>query len=658
MVIVPASISWPNGLPYSNDFGDIYFSLDDGLAEKDYVFLQANHLAQRFAALADNASFTIAETGFGTGLNFLATWQLWQQTRSVGAWLHYVSLEKHPLTPDDLSRALDLWPSLQTYTAKLLAKYPPLTAGWHRLVFAEENLTLTLLLGDANVLLPELVAEVDVWFLDGFSPDKNPELWQLNLLSSVAKLSKINSTLSTYSAAGVVKRTLEAAGFVVIKQKGFGLKRNMTTATMTSKAPASLSWLSRNSTRRSEHAKTAIVIGAGIAGVSCARALALRGWQVTVIEQADHAASAASGNPAAIIYPKLAPAHLSAWHFQQQSYLSLLSQLRDEKLADVWQESGLLWLLAGNQQREGDKLDSHPWPSSLVRKVEAEEASLLAGLKIDAACLYFPQAGFLHPKALCDSWLDHPNIHCLWHTHIAELNYENDSWQALADNKSIIAQSSVVILANALAAQQLAVSQELPLTPVRGQIAQIESNAALKPLKSVLCYGGYLTPSYGNQHCLGASFLPNNTDTQVTDEDHQHNYQLLKTFLPELAQQTPAIATWQGRAALRAQTSDYLPMVGALPVYEDFCVLYADFKHGKQVPDAPSYHQGLYVSLGHGSKGFCYAPLAAEIIAAEINNEPYPVAERVLTALNPARFWVKALKRRQTVFKSKISCSK
>ncbi len=235
MVIVPASISWPNGLPYSNDFGDIYFSLDDGLAEKDYVFLQANHLAQRFAALAANTSFTIAETGFGTGLNFLATWQLWQQTRSVGAWLHFVSLEKHPLTPDDLSRALALWPSLQTYAAKLLAKYPPLTAGWHRLVFAEENLTLTLLLGDANELLPELVAEVDVWFLDGFSPDKNPELWQLNLLSSVAKLSKINSTLSTYSAAGVVKRTLEAAGFVVIKQKGFGLKRNMTTATMTAK---------------------------------------------------------------------------------------------------------------------------------------------------------------------------------------------------------------------------------------------------------------------------------------------------------------------------------------------------------------------------------------------------------------------------------------
>jgi tRNA 5-methylaminomethyl-2-thiouridine biosynthesis bifunctional protein len=652
MVIEAAELSWPNGLPYSNQFGDIYFSLDDGLAEKNYVFLQANQLAERFSKLSANASFTIAETGFGTGLNFLSTWQLWQQTRPhSGAWLHFVSLEKHPLTPDDLQRALALWPSLAALSAQLLANYPPLTAGWHRLVFAEANITLTLLLGDANELLPELVADVDAWFLDGFSPDKNPELWQLNLLSQVAKLSKVNTTLSTYSAAGVVKKTLEAAGFEVIKQKGFGHKRHMTTATLRLKSPPPLSWQSHATI---SHDKTAIVIGAGIAGVSCARTLALRGWQVTVIEQADHAASAASGNPAAIIYPKLAPAHLSAWHFQQQAYLSLLPQLRDKTLAGIWQERGLLWLLAGNQQREGDKLDSHPWPASLVRKVDAEEASAIAGVSIDVPCLYFPQAGFLHPKALCDAWLNHSNIQCHWQTRVTQLVNHQGAWQALTDDNTVIAQASVVVIANALAAQQLTVSQALPLTPVRGQIAQITTNESLKPLTSVLCYGGYLTPHYSDTHCLGASFLPNNTNTDITDEDHQHNHQLLDSFLPDLTQQLPPISTWQGRAALRAQTTDYLPMVGALPVYDDFCQRYAEFKHGKQVDEAPVYHQGLYVSLGHGSKGFCYAPLAAEIIAAELNHEPYPVAERVLNALNPARFWVKALKRRQTVFKSKV----
>ncbi len=654
MVIEAAELIWPNGLPYSQRFGDIYFSLDDGLAEKNHVFLQANHLAVRFSALANNASFTIAETGFGTGLNFLATWQLWQDTRPVDAWLHYTSVEKHPLTTPDLQRALALWPNLQSLATQLLAKYPPLTAGWHRLVFAEERLTLTLLFGDANELLPELVADVDAWFLDGFAPDKNPELWQLNLLSSVAKLSKVNTTLSSYTAAGEVKRTLEAAGFEVVRCKGFGRKRDMITATLGSKPHPKASWQSRNTIINHASAKTAIVIGAGIAGVSCARALAIRGWQVTVIEQAEHAASAASGNPAAIIYPKLAPPHLSAWHFQQQAYLSLLPQLRDDKLAGIWQECGLLWLLTGNQQREGDKLHSHPWPTSLVRKVEAEEASTLAGLPIDCACLYFPQAGFLRPQALCEAWLNHANIHCLWQTPVANIEQKNGIWHALDQQNNTIAQASVMIIANALAAQQLTPSQALTLTPVRGQIAELDTNDTLQALNTVLCYGGYLTPRYGEHHCLGASFLPNNTETEVTDADHQHNYQLVQTFLPELAQQLPPIPTWQGRAAIRAQTTDYLPMVGALPVYDDFCTRYADFQHGKIIEQAPVYHQGLYVSLGHGSKGFCYAPLAAEIIAAELNNEPHPVAERVLQALNPARFWVKALKRRQVNFKKKV----
>ncbi|MCC6374310.1 MAG: FAD-dependent 5-carboxymethylaminomethyl-2-thiouridine(34) oxidoreductase MnmC, partial [Moraxellaceae bacterium] len=169
--------------------------------------------------------------------------------------------------------------------------------------------------------------------------------------------------------------------------------------------------------------------------------------------------------------------------------------------------------------------------------------------------------------------------------------------------------------------------------------------AALSSLKSVLCYGGYLTPAYNNKHCIGASFWPKNTNTEVTEADHLHNQQLVQHFLPQLAENLPPISTWQGRAALRAQTTDYLPLVGALPIYQNFCQDYAAFKHGKQVHQSPVYHEGLYVSLGHGSKGFCYAPLAAEVIAAQLNNEPLPIAKQVLHALNPARFWVKQLKR-------------
>ncbi|MCP5176180.1 MAG: bifunctional tRNA (5-methylaminomethyl-2-thiouridine)(34)-methyltransferase MnmD/FAD-dependent 5-carboxymethylaminomethyl-2-thiouridine(34) oxidoreductase MnmC [Moraxellaceae bacterium] len=645
MHIQPASLIWRDGLPYSASFDDIYFSPQDGLAETHYVFLQGNQLAQRFEQLAAQHSFTIAETGFGTGLNFLATWQLWQQTsKQTNTWLHFVSTEKHPLTPQDLQQALALWPTLAPYATQLLAQYPPLVAGWHRLVFAEANITLTLLFGDANELLPQLSAQVDAWFLDGFAPDKNPDFWQLNLLQHMAKLSHTATTLSTFSAAGAVKRALEQVGFRVTKQKGFGRKREMITATLTQATIRRPSWLEIPTPVTDN--KQAIIIGAGIAGVSCARALALRGWQVTVIEQASQAMSGASGNPAAIIYPKLAPPALSAWHFQQQAYVYLLNILKHETYKDIWQQTGLLWLLAGNQQREADKIDQHPWPSSLVRKVNTDEASKIAGLQIEHDCLYFPQAGYVQPQALAQHWLTHANINTLYNSQVTQLIKQNNNWLAIDAKQQTIAQAPVVIIANALAAQQLSVSQQLPLTAVRGQIGQFNSSSALSTLKPVLCYGGYLTPAYAQgQHCIGASFIPKNTNTHVTTDDHLHNQQLLAQYLPQLATQLPSIDTWQGRAALRAQANDYLPLVGGLPVYKDFCEDYAALKHGKVMAQAPRYHQGLYVSLGHGSKGFCFAPLAAEVLAAQLNNEPMPIAQSVLNALHPARFWVKQLKR-------------
>ena len=651
MFIEAAQLTWDNGLPYSSHFKDIYFSVDNGLAETHHVFLQGNRLPERFGQLTSEQSFTIAETGFGTGLNFLATWQLWQQTpRAANTWLHFVSVEKHPLSKDDLTRALALWPTLADCAQALLAQYPPLTAGWHRLVFAEQHITLTLVFGDALALLPDVVAKVDAWFLDGFAPDKNPELWQVDLLNHVANLSKVGTTLATFSAAGVVKRGLESVGFTVTKQQGFGRKRDMITATLNQAHPSKATWHSPAPPYQGK--KQALIIGAGIAGVSCARALALRGWQVTIIDQAAHAASAASGNPAAIIYPKLAPAHLSAWHFQQQAYLWLLQLLKKPALDTVWCQTGLLWLLTGNQQREGEKLDNHPWPSELVEKVSPQQASLLAGTAIDCECLYFPQAGFLQPQALCAAWLNHPNIRCLWQRQVSELKQHEQQWLAIDKQQQVIAQAPVVILANALAAQQLTVSQHLPLTPVRGQIAQFETNTALKKLNAVLCYGGYLTPAFGTAkpqtHCLGASFWPKNTNTEVTVSDHVHNQQLIAQFLPQLTEQLPSIDKWQGRAALRAQTTDYLPIVGRLPIYEDFIQDYAALKHGKTIHQVARYYDGLFVSLGHGSKGFCYAPLAAEVIAAQLNHEPLPIAQRVLQALYPARFWVKALKRQKT----------
>lgn len=638
MHIQAAQIIWKDGLAYATLADDSSAFNPISLAEKTQATLTAHHLTTRFLQLKNNDAFTIADIGFGAGLNFLTTWHLWSNTKKAAdTWLHVVATETHPLKLEDLTQVLALWPELQEYAHLLLQQYPPLTAGWHRLVFAKYRITLTLIFGDTHALLPDVVAKVDAWFLADVLLNNNAIFWHTDLLIHLVKLSKIGTTLSTFTTTDKAKHALEAIGFSVNQQQA------ITIATLHTHQTSQANW--QDAAPYLSLPKKALIIGAGIAGVSCARALALRGWQVTVIEQASHAMSAASGNPAAIIYPKLAPPHLSAWHFQQQAYLWLLNTLKEAEFNEVWQQTGLLWLLAGNQQREAEKLNNHPWPSSLVRKVNAQQATQLAGLTIDTECLYFPQAGYLQPRDLADKWLNHPNIRCIYNTSIDELSKQGQEWSALDAQHNTIAQAPVAIIANALAAQKLSVSQNLPLTAVRGQIGQFESTSVLSSLTSVLCYGGYLTPAYHNKHCIGASFWPKNTNTDITEADHLHNQQLIDSFLPQLAADLPPISTWQGRAALRAQTTDYLPLVGALPIYQNFCQDYAAFKNGKQVHQAPVYHEGLYVSLGHGSKGFCYAPLAAEVIAAQLNNEPLPIAKQVLHALHPARFWVKQLKR-------------
>lgn len=616
MVIVPADLEWRDGLPWSRQFGDIYFSVDNGLEEKRHVFLAGNRLAERWAGLEPGAHFTIAETGFGTGLNFLAAWQLWRQCRPPEAWLHMVSVELHPLRAEDLRQALALWPELASEAEQLLTQYPALVPGWHRLLFPDAGISLTLLLGPAEALLPELVAGVDAWFLDGFAPDRNPGLWQLDILKHLGRLARPGCTAATYTSAGAVRRALAAQGFQVERVKGYGRKREMLVAEHPPSSPDS------QRHRVPRPGRRVLVVGAGIAGVSCARSLALRGWQVVLADQAGGPGSAASGNPAAIIYPKLAPPHLSTWHFQQQGYLWLLQQVRH--LPEVWRGDGLLWLLTGNQVREGDKLSGHPWLSLLVERLTADEASALAGVRLAADCLHFPQAGFLDPQALYRHWLDNPRIDCRWHTRITELEKQADGWVARDESDHTAIHSDIVILANALSARRFALTRDLPVYPVRGQIALVPTSPALSQLKKVLSYGGYVTPAFSGHHCLGASFIPNDDDTGIRTEDHEHNRQLLNQFVPALGARLPATDSWRGRASYRTQSRDYLPLVGAL----------------SPTPET----EGLYLSVGHGSKGFCYAPLAAEILAARLHGEPCPVPNRVLASLDPDRFRQRGLR--------------
>ncbi|MEY3862882.1 MAG: tRNA 5-methylaminomethyl-2-thiouridine biosynthesis bifunctional protein MnmC : tRNA [Pseudomonadota bacterium] len=228
--VVHAAVSWQNGLAYSEQYQDVYFNSDNGLLETDYVFLQANRLADRWLDYP-NASFTIAETGFGTGLNFILAAKLWLDTAPVKANLHFISAEKHPLSPADMSKAWQQWPSLKPFSEALIADYPKAIAEGEVSLF-DRRVRLSLLLGDATTAYRKLSQQqpniaVDAWFLDGFSPAKNPDMWQGNLFEQMAMLSNSQTSFATFTSASAVRRQLMAAGFKVSKQAGYAKKREM-----------------------------------------------------------------------------------------------------------------------------------------------------------------------------------------------------------------------------------------------------------------------------------------------------------------------------------------------------------------------------------------------------------------------------------------------
>ena len=622
-----AQLEWHDNQPYSSLYGDVYFSSDCGLAETEHVFLKHNQLAERWHSLTKNV-FTIAETGFGTGLNFLCAWDLWKKTAPSSASLHFISTEKYPLTKQDLAKALSLWPSLAEFSLPLIASYNSPAQGWHRLVFDEGRVTLTLLIGEVNENLPQLKAEVDTWFLDGFSPAKNLEMWSPELFQTMARLSHQDSTFATFTSAGDVKRGLQAAGFEVLKAKGFGKKREMLCGRYLSSAQSS-----NNSSN-----KKAIVIGGGIAGTTSAEALARRGWQVNLIERHDELATEGSGNPLGVLYPRLIGGDTPLNTLALQGFFYTLSLLKRINLGESdYAQCGVLQL-AFNQREEYriDKLKGEY--SNLIQYVNEESASNISGIKIKQQGIFIPSAGWLNPPALCQALSQHKNIQITLSTNALTLIKNGEHWQVW-NGENLIDEAPVLILASANDTQAFSQTTHCELSFVRGQISLLPATEISQKLKTVICTDGYLSPARLGQHCLGATFSPNDSDTDIREEDHMANLATLESLSPDLVG-VYKLAQLKGRAAIRCSTSDYLPMAGAVL---DSKEIKAHPPRYNAKPESLPWLTGLYVNTGHGAKGLVNAPLCAEIIASLICNEPSPVPSKLLSALDPNRFLLKAM---------------
>jgi tRNA 5-methylaminomethyl-2-thiouridine biosynthesis bifunctional protein len=652
-VLPHAQLDWDEqGRPRSRVFDDVYFSDKSGLDETRYVFLEQNRLAERFAALPASGRLVIGETGFGTGLNFLCAWQLFEQHAVAGARLHFVSVEKYPLSPADLQRALALWPELQPLADQLLTHYVAIHQGFQRITLAGGRVTLTLLIGDALEQLPQLDAQIDAWFLDGFAPAKNPDMWTAELFVELARLAAPGSTISTFTSTGWVRRLLNAAGFKMKRTPGIGHKWEILRgeflgwpAEVAPPAPEK-PWFARPAPLTGE--RRALVIGAGLAGCATASSLAARGWQVSLLERHDGVAQEASGNPQGVLYLKLS-AHGTALSQLIVSGFGYTRRLLETlQRGTDWDDCGVLQLAFNAKEAERHAQLAAAFPQDLLQWLEQPEAQARAGIGLAHGGLYYPGGGWVHPPALCLAQAAQPNIELLSHREALELRKVADQWQAF-DGDRLLASAPVVVLAGAAEIKRFAQSAELPLKRIRGQITRLAETAESRALTTVVCAEGYVAPARLGEHTLGASFDFNNDDLTPTAAEHQGNLAMLEEISSDLVTRLhiaeQPVENLQGRAAFRCTSPDYLPIVGPLADRDAFLGTYAALsKDARQVPDIPCpWHDGLYVNSGHGSRGLITAPLSGELIAAWLDNEPLPLPNSVAQACHPNRFALRQL---------------
>lgn len=719
--VLPAKLSWREDdlghlVPVSDVFGDVYYSLADGLAESRYVFLQQNKLPERFTnlfqhylqtlatessdantmatkPLSASNSFTIAELGFGTGLNILATWQLWQQTKqqvlsqsddkaeehdtSIGPQsprLHLISTEKHPLTHADLMRSLQSWrdsdPSLIPFITRLLDLYPTLVSGCHRL-HLEDDVTLDLWLGDATHSLQKIAssydhlsqqAQIDAWYLDGFAPSCNESLWAEQIFEQVQRLSKPGTTAATFSCAGVVKRGLRAAGFELKKVKGFGRKREMLTATKLASTDNPVDTDPSEAVSNHITYQNVAVVGAGISGLMAAWSLAQRGLKVTLLDKSAPLAGA-SGNPRALLAPKMTPIAHVAEHLHSIGYLysqRLYRQLdrRNQPLSDVsdkaqdhslaspiFSGTGTIDLLL---KANVDVCQIAEYPEQMATTLAEDKAGAISGLKHQDLTenLYLPQAGLVNPKALSDTVLSHPNI-SFQQAEVKQIKPYPSSqnskpqkvqldFEPTANIVNSPSEFDAVIIAAAFDSQSLD-SRIFEFRRIRGQLSWFQpTETQLEALpKLPLKYGGYCArfiPAQNDDQLnpvsadtptflLGASFVRNDMSTEIRTTEHEVNHHKLITAIPELdsilsdsGNKQIDYSNWQARVGIRAQTPDYHPLVG-------------------QVDE-----EGLIWTLsGMGSKGYAFAPLCAEVLADMMTGQYTPLPSSLLDRLSPQR---------------------
>ena len=583
----PRLIWTDDGSPRSGRFDDIYFSREDGLAEARAVFLAGCDLPR---AWTGRGRFCVAELGFGTGLNIAAVLDLWRREGPSDGRLSLFSVEGFPLTRGEAARAFEAWPELAEAAGALLDVWPAATPGFHRLDLPAFNATLDLAVGDVDWALSQWTGRADAWFLDGFAPSTNPDMWSDAVLDGIVARSAPGARISTFTVAGAVRRGLAERGFAVDKRPGHGRKRERLEARLP-EAPVVPC-----------RTPSVAVIGAGIAGAALARAFATLGVRATVVE-AERPGAGASGFPSALVTPRLdaGDGDIAALYAQALSRAAALYASTPGAVI----ETGVLQLEQAPRDaaRFAKVAAQSVWAEGVMAVLDAAACTARLGEPVECGGLWMRDAMAIHPAAVLDAWLgDADRITAT----VGRIEVFGDRWRLLDDAGGVILEADVVVIAAGWGSAGLVPT--LPLAPVRGQADWVEGVEA-----GPVAWGGYATPT-GSGLLFGATHDRGETDGGPSDEAGARNLATLAARLPRLAARVAAAGPTQARTAVRATTPDRLPLAGAVPGAD-----------------------GLFVLGGMGSRGFCATPLLAEHVAALATGAPSPLPANLAARVAPLR---------------------
>lgn len=665
MKISFASLSF-NGsnTPVSEQFDDIYFSTQDGLAESQYVFQEGNQLWQRWQNHA-RSHFVIAETGFGTGLNFFAVAERFRQFRHAFPEaplkrLYFISFEKFPLKASQFADVYRHFPDFADFVKDLTPCWQPRQIGCQRYHFDE--IYLDVWFGDLAENLPQLGdhynASVDCWFLDGFAPDKNPEMWNESLYQQMFRLTRNGGSFATFTAASSVRRGLQEVGFEVKKRKGFGKKREMLWGEKPLSAEPSAFAFPYFYQQNQIESNDVAIVGGGVASLFLALSLLEKGKQVTLYCQDEVLAKNASGNAQGAIYPQLSDDDERNVRFYVHSFDYALQRLQ-QLTAKVPFEQGatgvVLYAYNAKNAQKLAKMAAQGWDETLFQLCDANTLSEKIGLPVPNGGAFMAEGGWLSPVQLVQNgfaYLQSLGLNIVLNHRVATPEFVNGKWQWEQYGKRFA--HSTLVLANGHQLTDFPQADGIPLYPVRGQVSQVLTNAELEKLQCVVCYDGYITPKSAAQtHCIGASHVRDSAELEFSLAEHQQN---LAKFAENLAP-----CTWaekvdgsqkQGKVGIRSAFRDRVPMFGAVPNFaeqkQQFANLYNQLRRKEPIATAACY-PNLYLIAGLGSRGLTTAPLLGELLASQICNEPMPISEEIRQNLSTNRTWIRNLLRGRKV---------